>query len=228
MMEIHEIINIIENNEAIYEILKYCPYEILKSWKIKKYTKNSIILNQGEIYDSFYIIAQGIADIYIMAENGKRYSQATYNKGYFIGELEIFDKVPFSCFIEAMTDVTLLEINRENFLKWLDLDKNISSYITRTLCRQFYNLSKKAGSDTLYTLKQRICQYLISCSGKINKSEIELNKEKLSEQLAVTQRSINRVLKELKEKDLIDIKTNSIVILDLQSLKEEEEISRYE
>lgn len=229
-MDIRELINVIEGNPQIYEMLKYCPYSILKQWNMKNYAKGTIIFRQGEVYDRFCIAVSGYTDIYVMAESGKKYSQAIYTTGNFIGELEIFEKKPFSCFVEAISDVKLLEIEREYFLQWIDLDKNIGSYITKILCSQFYRLSEKAGQDTLYSLKQRLCYYLITRSGNgSGKDEkIDMPKDKLSEQLAVTQRSINRVLQQLKEKGIIDIEDNSVVIRDLDALKLEEEVSRYE
>lgn len=229
-MDISKLINIIECNPQIYEMLKYCPYSILKQWNMRDYSKGSIIFRQGEVYDRFCIAVSGYIDIYVMAESGKKYSQAIYTTGNFIGELEIFEKKPFSCFVEAISDVKLLEIEREYFLQWIDLDKNIGSYITKTLCSQFYRLSEKAGQDTLYSLKQRLCYYLITrwSDGSGKSGKIDMQKDKLSEQLAVTQRSINRVLHQLKEKGIIDIEDNSVVIRDLNALKLEEEVSRYE
>ena len=58
--------------------------------------------------------------------------------------------------------------------------------------------------------------------------EVNINKEQLSEQFAVTSRSINRVLQYLKEKGLIEVSNSSILIIDIQGLKEEERISREE
>jgi CRP-like cAMP-binding protein len=229
-MDIYRTIEIIENEPAIYEMLKFCPYEILKQWSLKEYKKGEFLLNQGESYDTFYIIIDGIVDIYVMSENGKKYSLTFYKKGNYIGEHEIFDRLPYSCFVEGVSDVKLLEIKREYFLKWLELDKNISSFITKTLCRQFYKLSNKAGKDTLYTLKQRICQFLIDTSkssGNKEKFRLNVEKVKLSEEMAVTQRSVNRVLKDLKEKGIIEIDNNIITIEDLSLLKNEAESNRY-
>ncbi|WP_051331072.1 Crp/Fnr family transcriptional regulator [Aneurinibacillus terranovensis] len=98
-----------------------------------------------------------------MAENGKRYSQAIYKKGDFIGELEIFDKKPFVCFVEALTDITVIKIKSQYFHQWIELDRTISNFINRTLCNQFYDLSRKAGDDNLYSLRHRICNYLLTC-----------------------------------------------------------------
>jgi len=54
--------------------------------------------------------------------------------------------------------------------------------------------------------------------------EIPFDRERLSEQFVATTRSINRILKQLKEKDIIDIKNKSIIVKDLEGLKREEDI----
>lgn len=217
-MNVNEVIEIIEKEPEIYEMLKYCPYEILKQFTIKKFDKGKFLLNQGQVYNTFYILVDGFVDIYVMSETGKKYSLTIYKKGNYIGEHEIFDQKPYSCFVEAISDIKLLAISRENFLKWISLDKNLNEFITKTLCSQFYKLSKKVGKDTLYTLKQRICYYLAdNLSSKDNK--VNIIKESLSEQMAVTQRSVNRVLKELKEQNIIELYSSYIIIKDLAALK---------
>lgn len=50
----------------------------------------------------------------------------------------------------------------------------------------------------------------------------------MSEQLAVTLRSVNRVLKDLVEKNAIAIKRDTIIILDLDILMKEKEKSMHE
>lgn len=229
-MDIQQIATVIDNNPTIYEILKYCPYEILKHWEVKQYPPGAIICRQGEVYDDFYIIADGCVDIYVMAENGKKYSQAVYKKGNFIGELEIFERIPYICFVEAKTDLTLLVIQRQFFMHWLELDRNITAYITKIICNQYSKLAQKAGEDTLYSLKQRLCHYILSCCREtvVRPIEINLEKEQLSERFAVTSRSINRILQYLKEQEIIEIKPNSIVIRDIDKLIQEEAASRYE
>lgn len=229
-MDIQQIAEVIENNLTIYEILKYCPYDILKHWEIRRCIAGSIICHQGQIYNEFYIIAEGDVDIYILAENGKKYSQAMYKSGNFIGELEIFEQMPYICSVEAKTDLTVLVIQRQFFMHWLELDRHITAYITKAICNQYSKLSQKAGEDTLYSLKQRLCHYILSYyqRSSIEPTEINLDKEQLSDRFAVTPRSINRILQYLKAEDIIEIKKNSIVLKDRDKLAREEAVSRYE
>lgn len=224
--------DIIERDPIMFKILKDCPYGILKHWEKKTYSKGCVVCEQDEVHEYFNIIVEGFVNVYRIAENGKKYSQSVYTKGAYFGELEIFDKRPYICSIEALTDLHIVRIHRNHFLQWIEKDKNFLMYITQTLCDNFYKLSKKAGEDTMYSLKYRVCNYLMYCLHEGIKTEkgikIEVQKEHLSERFVVTQRSINRVLKYLKEKKMIDISNQSIFIKDVDGLKEEEQMSSSE
>ncbi|AOT69765.1 Crp/Fnr family transcriptional regulator [Geosporobacter ferrireducens] len=227
-----EIERIIEANQVVSNILRDCPYEILKKWEVKKFDRGQIVCRQDEYHDYFYIITQGIANIYRAAESGKKYSQSVYKTGDYFGELEIFDKKPYICTVEALTDLKVLRIHRDVFLQWIDKDRNFLLYITRTLCDSFYKLSKKAGEDTLYPLKYKVCNYMRYClkNGvrRENGVEIQLQKEQLSEQFVVTQRSINRILKLLKEADIIEVTQGTIIVKDEERLRDVEQESMNE
>lgn len=216
-MNIEQFESIIENNPTIFKMVKYCPYEILRHWEYVKYLNGDIVCHQGQQYDCFYIIHKGRADIYFMSETGKKYSQAIYQPGDYIGELEIFDRRPYSCYVKALTDLYLIKIQRDYFMQWLELDRNFSINLVQSLCNHFYRLSQKAGEDALYTHKNRVCNYLLSYgnSREMNDAapkKIVLEREKLSDRFGVTPRSINRILMYLRKKGIIEIAANVIVI----------------
>lgn len=227
-----EIVEILRENPQIENILRDCPYDILKKWEVEYYEKDDVICYQNQIYDYFYIIIYGNANICIHSENGKKHSQAIYGPGSYFGELEIFDRKLYIASIESMGQLKLMKLPRVYFLDWIRRDSHFLFHITKTLCDSFYDLSKLSGENTLYSLKYRVCSYLVykaSALGDRPKSmRIKLDKETLSERFAVTQRSINRILKDLKEDKIIDINGSYINILDFERLLEAEEVSKTE
>ena len=220
-MNVQDIVNI------NYKMFKECPYEVLKQLELREYPKEYIICHQEHEYDYFYVIAEGLVNIYRISKEGKKYSQAIYKKGDYFGELEVFSRKPYVCSVETITKAKVWRISRRHFLRWVELDKNFLLYLINTLCDSFYRLSKKAGEDTLYPLKYRICNFILRSVDEDIRSdnyvEVPFDRERLSEQFVATTRSINRVLKQLKEKDIIDIKNKSIIIKNLEGLKKEED-----
>ncbi|WP_028394035.1 Crp/Fnr family transcriptional regulator [Bacillus cihuensis] len=216
--------NYMENNEQLYLMLKQCPYEILRQMKVQEFERNRIIYRQGEIQNSFSILAEGLADIYVIGDNGKTYVQSTYSVGDMIGEIEIFNQTPFMSNVKSITDVSLITVKREHFLTWLQLDQNFNQQFIRKIVGAAHRIIKKDEDSKLYSLHHRVCKYLLqrlqpsSTDGVV----IHIDKQQLSQQLAVTQRSINRILLDLKDKEIIEMKNSGMVIRNIANLRHEE------
>lgn len=231
-MKIHSIIEIMENNPRVYHLLKFCPYEILKHWEIREYSVGQVICHQGESYNQFYLIAGGSVNIYYTAENGKRYSQEIQDTGEFFGEFEIFDQRPYVCSIEALTPLTLLLLEKSHFMAWIEIDKHFGRFITQHLCDDFYQFVATVSENNLYSLKTRLCKYLITVAKQQTREdpnpEIDFDKISLSERFGVAPRSVNRILQYLKEQQIIQINVKSMTITDLPKLIEESANSWFE
>ena len=117
--------------------------------------------------------------------------------------------------------MTMLELDRTYFVKWIRMDNNFNEYMIRTLCSNSYRMCSNMGQNTLYTLKQRICQYLVGNAGADGKLRFVVSSEILSQKMAVTQRSVNRILKQLKEQGLIELNKGNIAIKDYDALNRE-------
>jgi CRP-like cAMP-binding protein len=221
---------IIKNDKKFKNIFKNMPDSIIDHWEVKDYPAGEIICHQGEVSDYFYYIINGYLSIYLMAENGSKYVQSIYKRGNYFGELEIFNQHPYVCSVETLSKTRIIRLQRKYFMQWIREDQEYLLYLTRTLCDSFYKLSRKAGEDMLYSLRYRICNYLAYKAEEAEKSkgqlELQIDKKQLSDQLAVTKRSINRVLKKLSEKGILEFSSQKIIIKDIKALAREEEISR--
>ena len=227
-----EISEILEKDPVIYNIMRQCPYEILRRIAVREYKAGEFSLDQGEVHDFMYIVLEGELGIYVESEHGKKYYLTTYRKGNYIGELEMFGNYPYISSVEARTDVKLLEFVREDFVRWLQLDKNLNDYVIRTLCDSTYRLCSNMGTNSLYTLKSRVCRFLLDhaeghtearSGGRMeDQAVVPVSSEMLSEYMAVTQRSVNRILKQLKDSGIIEIAKSHIMISDYRKLQEEE------
>lgn len=216
MDNINKLISIIESNPTIYNYLKNCPYQILRCWYVVDFRKGQKIIRQGEICNGFYILESGIVDVSTASEDGKQYSHAIYKAGNYLAELEIFDQTEYCCSAIALTNGRMLQISRNDFLKWVETDRHIEDLLLRNICSKFYILSVKAASDSFYSLKYRLCEFLLNCERQNNymdkDKKLLINKAELSSYLAVTGRSVNRVVKELKEKGIVDNESGYISI----------------
>ncbi|WP_054180980.1 Crp/Fnr family transcriptional regulator [Trabulsiella odontotermitis] len=206
---------------VLYELLKYCPLEIMQRWRFEDIPRGAFICRQGDICQQFSLIVTGEVDVFFEAEDGRRYRQAHYSKGDMLGELEIFESRNYICSVAAVSPAQLLTLSQEHFFRWLALDNHFNQRMLRFFSQQYYQLSKKASSDNLYSLHQRVCQALWQRYQQQGTPTILLDKQNLSQEFAATTRSINRILHDLKTLRIIDTDGERIVLLAPDKLRQE-------
>ena len=93
----------------------------------KKHGKGEIIIREGTVADTFYIIRKGKVAITKKFEDGEEMVLAVQNDGEFFGEMALLDEGPRSASAVALESTVLLEITRGDFsilLKKAPLLKN--------------------------------------------------------------------------------------------------------
>lgn len=150
----------IVRDPQLYEVLKYCPLDIMRCWHVEKMPHGTLICRQGDICKQFSLIVAGEVDVFCETEDGRRYLQARYRKGDMLGELEIFKSRNYICSVMAVGNVQLLSLMQSDFHRWLSLDNHFSQQILHFFSQQYFLLSEKASSDSLYSLYQRVCRAL--------------------------------------------------------------------
>lgn len=84
----------------------------------KIYNANELVIAEGEIGDSLFVVKSGQFKAFVVRE-GEEQHIATFNVGDSFGELALVDEQPRSASISAITDGELLEFTKENFQKIL-------------------------------------------------------------------------------------------------------------
>lgn len=216
-----DVLEVLEKDKKIFEIFKSCPYYILRQIKLKKYVPGEFVLNQGQIYDTIFVIVEGEVDIYVESAQGKRFYFTSYKRGAFIGELEVFNRKPYMCYVEAKDAIITLEMTRDLFMERISQDKQFHEYFTSFITNEHFKAMEEMCVHMLYPLKQKICMRLIENAELRGGGNTAMSAETLSAHMGVTTRSVQRVLKELREKGIIDIHKTKVVILDMERLKKE-------
>ncbi|HEX3048187.1 MAG TPA: Crp/Fnr family transcriptional regulator [Bacillota bacterium] len=216
-------IEAIETNPSLAEIFHNCPYRVLKAMEIVDYHAGHLLFQQGNCINCLYIIISGQVEVYYLAENGKKHLKRGVGEGTFLGELELFDQSPSSSCVRALTNVKLFRMKRNTFLKWAEVDNHLNTFLLKQVSKKLYDYTLVTSKNFLYSIKYRICNYFIAYCDDQNKTthvEIELDKDELSKVFLISERSIDRCLQNLRDLNAIEIRKNSIVVKDVEHLKE--------
>ena len=207
-------------NLPLQTIIDSCPPHIYAQTQIKNLNSNEILFFQGEPPEYACIILKGNLKSYHLNSMGDKYFVAIHYPGEIIGDIEILDHKPCICTVESISEVMLLCFSRSTYQQWLKEDTNFNLYINQILCEKFYLILKRTAEEHLYPLKYRLLNYILYLYTKKG-ANLVLQKRDLEETLGVTLRSINRIIKDLNEKKILQYHHGEITILSVERLNKE-------
>jgi CRP-like cAMP-binding protein len=105
-----------------------------------KYTPGQRILDPSQPLDALYVIIDGTVDI-------RRDQQVLHVAKQYevLGSWALFDEEPIPVIAEAVQDVVLLRISRDDFFDLLSDNMEIAASIFSTLVKRFRKLVEQAG-----------------------------------------------------------------------------------
>lgn len=204
----------------------------LKSYPIKKYEKGAVILQQGIVPTSVYVVKSGFVKVYNITAQGEERPvlfDVTY-EAFPIGW--IFDKINQTYFYyEAFTDVELYLVPKEDyigFLKsqpeqmWRALDYYVERHVNYQL-RMHALEQSKAREKILYTLEFLARRFGIHTSEGRHKITLPLTQQDFANFIGLSRETTSIELSKLQRENVIsyDKQSYSIDPLLLRNLLEE-------
>jgi small-conductance mechanosensitive channel/CRP-like cAMP-binding protein len=89
------------------------------------YGQNDVIIKQGEVGDSMFIIYDGVAKVFLATAGKKVVEVAEKKPGEFMGEMSLLTGETRSASVHAAIDMTVLMINKDAFINVLMKDDHI-------------------------------------------------------------------------------------------------------
>lgn len=188
---------------------------------IKSYSKNDIIAMEGDTCTSIGLILDGNIDIKRMLGT-KVIHVSSFGKGHIFGEVIAFSDVNlYPATVMSSTPSKIMFISKYNFIKFCTSHEDFLGMFLNDLSNKIFVLNKSITNLTFSSVRQKICNFLIT-EYKLQNSEnikLKMTKEKIAESLGITRPSLSRELINMKDMGLIDYSRSHIKILDLEEIE---------
>ena len=208
--------NLIKNIQ-LFESFRADEIEALTQHFIqRKYSKNSIIINEYDETNSLYIILSGRVKIYLNDEAGKEIILDTQSRGDYFGEVSLFDDSPRSASVMTLENSSFAVLNKQSFLQALSDRPELALSIIRGL-----TLRLRAGNDSVRCLALmdvygRVVHTLMDLSvEQENGSHIieeALTYEDLANRIGASSKMVSRIMNDLKKGGYIRKESKKIII----------------
>ncbi len=115
-MKNKDIVASLAQSEIFENITKSKLMKIARKAHVQTYKSDEIIVQEGEPSNKLFFIANGIVTVKKIMSTGKDQVYAHLLSGTTFGEMGILDNQPRSATVSALSDVTLIVFEREEFI----------------------------------------------------------------------------------------------------------------
>ena len=205
-----EISDLITTKPQIANLICGAPMEIRKNAEVITVPENSILLEKGKPIDYFYLVLSGEVSIGKIVHDNIIFGVNNLKFNDIVGEMELLAGLEESYFtVTTSSNCVLLRIGSEYFNKWIDLDPFFTQWLAKLMAKKHCNLNyafdEYSMMEPIAKLQLMLYRSLVNQIGTEDYATLDITREKLSEWLNVSPRTINRIIKQLKDDGEINI-----------------------
>lgn len=220
-----------EPNLSIYSLL---IQEFIDKEPIQKFKQGTTLFNERDPVNYVFILLEGSVSIGRVHMKGKEFTLKVLRGEELIVEYQIFKYNPtYHYYAKALTDVEVLMIKREKFEEFIRQSQSANTALTSWLstrylkaqmkCQDLLMNGKKGG---LFSILIRLCNTYGTQTDDGILIDIPLTHQELANLTYGTREVVQRILKELREKDIIDYEHHQILVKDVNYLRENVDCQR--
>ena len=206
-----KIVNTIPNVE---NFLRHC--------QCRDYKAKSVVLKQGEVSDSLYLILDGSVSVMVEDELELEHMLVVsyLNPGDFVGEMGLFDDEPQvrSAMVIARTACSVAEISYDRFHKIRAQFPDILYAISRQMGNRLRLTTSKLSDLAFVDVSGRIARTLLDLCREPdamthpNGMQIKVTRQELGKIVACSREMAGRVLKSLEQEGLVTVFGKTMVV----------------
>ena len=190
--------------------------------EVRKFTKRSIIFEEGQRSNWLYFISEGKVKSYKTSEYGKELITHIYGPGEFFGYLPLITETPYHESASALEDVTLHLIPKEDFNMLLFNNRDFGVQFVRMLANQVDEVEEQLVNLAYDSVRKKVSKALQALFQKYETNGVarfSILREDLASLAGTAKETVIRTLSDFKEERLIEIEGNDIIVHDIEKLK---------
>ena len=190
--------------------------EIIKKVEFCKYKKNRILYYQGDQAEYVYLILSGLVKKIKYRSDYSSILVGRALSGDWLGLSEVILKGQYLVDVILEKESELIRISKRNLLVLLQ-NNFLKDIIIYHLSKNYYNIHSNLET---YTPLEKIINFIKAKIELDNKKKfiINITQENLAEIIGYTRETVNKSLKILENKKIINIKRGQIEVIDYNKL----------
>lgn len=193
----------------------------------RRYKKGQVLFFEGDVSDKFYIINHGKIKTFKHTREGKEQILYILTEGDFIGDLSLLKKSAFPYNAEALEDVGVCTLSKDDLDRILKENPEICLKILESVHDRLVNLENLVQTLSTKDVEARIAGLLFNFSKNFGEHKdgkvmlnIALTREEMANFIGVTRETMSRKLSGMQDEGILELVGNKRIIINrLQDLE---------
>lgn len=191
---------------------------------LKKFSAGEIVFTMGNPGHSMMAIAEGIVRVTMFTPSGGEVTLTDLNAGDVFGEIALLDGQERSATVKALTNCTLVVLERRNLFEILQRDHKFSVRLIELLCQRVRRSDERMIEGSFLDLPVRLAKLILRLSVAAPASEdrplkkLSQSQSELAGMIGNTRENVNRCLRKWQKAGLVNMQDGWLFILDRSGL----------
>lgn len=189
--------------------------EIAATGVVRNYPKNAILINEGEVGDSLYIVLSGRVKVFASNAAGREVVIAFHGPGEYVGEMSL-DGSPRSASVMTTEPTTCTIVNRANFREFILAHPDFALHLVEKLIQRVRLTTANVKSLALEDVYGRVVKLLLTLAVEREGTLIvpeKMTQQDIAERVGASRDMISRLFKDLVAGGYLSIQERQITIL---------------
>lgn len=165
----------------------------------RSYPKNTVIVSEGDLTDSLYIILEGRVKVFVSDEEGHDMVLSTQGPGEYFGEM-VLDQGPRSASIMTLEPSRFLVVPKDDFRSFVMRNPAFALSLIDKLIHRARSLTESVKSLALMDVYGRVARLLLELAedtdGQLAISQ-RLTQQEIASRVGASREMVSRILKDL-------------------------------
>lgn len=186
----------------------------------------TVVYSPEEPGEALFILKQGRVRLYRLSPEGKAFTVAIVEAGTIFGEMAMLGQGMRDSYAEALAPCVLCLMSRHDVRTLLLGDPRIALRLTETMGRRLLEAERRLSDFAFKSLPQRVATVLVALAERepprlfrAGRPEVAYTHEQLAAMVGTHRETVTKVLNNLRERGLIELRRGKVVLADPVALR---------
>jgi CRP/FNR family cyclic AMP-dependent transcriptional regulator len=203
-------------SEGLIAMLNPALRPVAQRGAIRNYKKNSVIINEGDVGESLFILLQGRVKVYATDDSGREITYGNIDVGAYFGEMSL-DGGPRSASVITLEPCICCVVTRNSVRDHLAVEPEFAMELVTQVIRRARMATETARKMALLDVYGRVISTLESEEGP-GRPEApvmlqQITHQSIASRVGASREMVSRLLKDLEKGGYISLGVKKITLL---------------